>query len=135
MPNINYQDILKESIWITTTIYYEARGETPEGQKAVVKVILNRSNKNKQTAKDTVLKPKQFSCYNSGYPSIEEVKTFLSLNPTVMEAIDEWFKGDTLGGATHYYAIKAMVGNKPPYWASSMKYIADIGGHRFLKEI
>lgn len=127
-----------ELFWLTLTVYHEARGESPEGQKAVVKVILNRSKSKKSPISKIVLARKQFSCYNEGLESptlwIRELETFRKLLLTCQEGYDEWLGGDALGGATHYYALKGMLNKTPPYWASSMKVITEINNHIFLKE-
>ena len=135
---VNYMNNFETILWLILTVYYEARGESSDGQKAVVKVILNRSKRSGKSVKDVVLARKQFSCYNDGLSSpllyIKNLPVFLSIHQLVQEAMQEWLNGDILKGATHYYAIKGMVNNEPPYWASSMKFITEIGGHRFFRE-
>lgn len=120
------------------TVYHEARGESKDGQKAVLKVILNRAEKRGWPLKDIVLSRKQFSCWNRGldFPSvwIRDLPSFGEVSDNCFEALCEWEAGNRLWGATHYYAIKGMVGGRPPYWADKMKPICEIGGHRFLKE-
>ena len=131
-------NFLETILWLCLTVYYEARGESVVGQKAVVKVILNRAYKNKWPVKDIVHARKQFSCYNGGLTSallhIKNIPKFIEIHDVVQKAIQEWNAGDTLQGATHYYAIAGMVDHKPPYWAPSMTFIVEIEGHRFLRE-
>lgn len=131
-------NIIETVFWLCLTVYYEARGESVVGQKAVVKVILNRAHKNNWSVKDVVRSRKQFSCYNDGLTSkllhIKNIPKFIEIHEVVQKAIREWSAGDTLQGATHYYAIGGMVGHKPPYWAPSMTFITEIEGHRFLRE-
>lgn len=120
--------------WLSLTVYHEASGESPKGQKAVVKVIMNRSMRKGWSVADIVKARKQFSCYNEGIKSIDKPLDFLSVMQNAFQGLEEWKAGDTLGGATHYYALKGMVNKKPPYWAKDMQFICEIEGHKFLKE-
>jgi spore germination cell wall hydrolase CwlJ-like protein len=132
--------MIKTLFWLTLTIYHEARGESDLGQRAVVKVILNRAAKNGWPVGDVVKARKQFSCFNMGLTEknpeiwVKDIAAFLRAMENAKAANEEWLAGDKLSGATHYYALQGMVGGKPPYWAASMRFIADIGHHRFLRE-
>lgn len=126
--------------WLALTVYHEARGESAAGQKAVVKVILNRSRKAGKTVAEIVTARKQFSCFNGGAIEknpdvwIKDVQSFRLVMEQVKDGYDEWVAGDTLEGATHYYALKGMAGGKPPYWAAGMTFVAEVGNHKFLRE-
>ena len=124
--------------WLALTVYHEARGESDAGQKAVVKVILNRSTAKGWPVSDVVKARKQFSCFNNGLQDpavwVRDVVTFLRVMENVHAAHAEWLAGDTLSGATHYYALRGMTGRKPPYWAASMTFVMELGNHRFLRE-
>ena len=130
--------MIKILFWLALTVYHEARGESDEGQKAIVKVILNRAKAKGWAVEDVVKARKQFSCYNNGLNDpavwVKDVTSLFHSMEMAAAAQAEWQAGDNLQGATHYYALQGMVGGKPPYWASGMKFIADIGHHRFLKE-
>ena len=130
--------MIKSLFWLALTLYHEARGESDAGQKAVVKVILNRAKAKGWPIADIVKARKQFSCFNKGLkdPSvwIRDVQSFGYVMENVHAGYEEWLAGDTLSGATHYYALKGMATGKPPYWAAGMKFIREIGGHRFLRE-
>jgi spore germination cell wall hydrolase CwlJ-like protein len=127
-------------IWVVLTVYFEAVGEPPAGQKAVVKVILNRAVRNKWPLTDIVKARKQFSCWNDGpqgpiktnpIKPVDLVRVYL----TVLQGYQEWIDGARLRGATHFYSPKAMVPRgSVPYWVSSMTHIADMYGHRFYRE-
>lgn len=125
-------------MWICLTVYYEARGESDKGQRAVAKVVMNRMLRKGKSAQDIVLQKKQFSAFNSGLSDsslhIREIPSFIRVTNNVNMAISEWDAGDKLQHASHYYAIKGMVNNQPPYWAEGMKFICEIEGHRFLRE-
>lgn len=131
-------NILEGIFWLFLTVYHEARGEPPAGQRAVVKVILNRATKNNWPISSITLARKQFSCYNFGLTSqslkILDIPAFIKVADNVVWGIKEWESGDNLKGATHYYAIAGMVNHKPPYWAGDMEFITEIEGHRFYKE-
>lgn len=125
--------------WVVLTVYHEARGESSLGQRAVVKVILNRAHRKGWPLKDIVLARKQFSAWNEGILNnprvwIKDVRTFATVTENCFQGLKEWQDGERLQYATHYYAIKEMVNHQPPYWAESMKFICEIEGHRFLRE-
>jgi len=125
-------------IFLVITVYHEARGEPALGQRNVVKVILNRAESKKWPVENIVFARKQFSCWNSGLkdPSIwiKEIPTLINVSRNVVDGFHDWQAGDRLEGATHYFSIKGMAGNKPPYWSEKMKFICEVGGHRFLRE-
>ena len=131
-------NLVEAVFWLTLTVYYEARGESVEGQKNVAKVILNRASKKKWPVKNITLARKQFSCYNDGLSSpllfVKNIPVLIKIHAIVQEAIREWKAGDNLRGATHYYAEAGMPGGKPPYWITDMKFITEVGGHRFYRE-
>jgi len=125
-------------IWVVLTVYLESRNQPDIGERAVVKVILNRAMMKNWPLKDVTLARKQFTCWNDGIEDssnwITEIATFANTAWNCFEALNEWQNGDTLMGATHYYAIKGMVDGKPPWWSPGMEFITEIQGHRFLKE-
>lgn len=129
---------LEGFFWVILTVYHEARGESAEGQRAVVKTILNRATARGWPLGNIVLARKQFSCFNAGLDSptlwIRNIKAFANVTKNCIQGIEEWEQGDTLKGATHYYALKGMEDQKPPYWAASMTYITEIENHRFYRE-
>lgn len=124
--------------WIILTVYHEARGEIDVGQKNVVKVILNRADKNGWPIEDIVKARKQFSCFNKGlgHPDmwIRDIRTAWEVAKNVYHAVNEWERGDQLNGATHYYAADGPNKIAPPYWVKSMTYIGQWGHHKFYRE-
>jgi N-acetylmuramoyl-L-alanine amidase len=119
---------ITDLFWLAYTLYLEARGEVINGQKAVAKVILNRSNGS--NIQQTVLKPKQFSCFNDcSRPSISDTRSFLICLQSATDSYREWKSGDTLGGARYYYNPSLCT----PTWAKDMILVAEIGNHKFLK--
>jgi len=120
-------------MWVVLTVYLEARGEPPAGQKAVVKVILNRAKKRNWNdgIDGLVTKRKGFSVPANW---ITELVTLASVYNNCINGVNEWQAGKRLNGATHYYSPSGTKGGKP-YWADSMEYVATIDDHVFLKEI
>jgi len=135
-------------MWVVLTVYLEARGEPPAGQKAVVKVILNRAKKRNWPLANIIFSRKQFSCWNDGIDGlvtkrkgfsvpanwITELVTLASVYDNCIKGVNEWQAGNKLQGATHYYNPEDVKGGKP-YWADSMEYVVTIDDHVFLKEI
>lgn len=130
---------------MTATLWMEARGEPDEGIQAVANVILNRYKSKKWFAKidgvasiaNVCLKEKQFSCWNKG----DQCDTKL---PEANHQSLQWKKcaefatmaandvlPDITGGADHYFAVSMK---KAPSWAAKMKFLCQIGNHRFYKE-
>lgn len=122
---------------LAATIYQEGRGESVEGQKAIAKVILNRAYKEPappgEAIPAVIYRKLQFSCWNNGNrPSkiqFWDTQAMLKAMAVAADALEEWSNGDRLSGADHYY--NPTLAN--PSWAKSMKVIAVIGNHRFLK--
>jgi hypothetical protein len=126
-------------LWLAMTVYFEASGEPEQGQKAVVKVILNRAVRRRKTLKQIVLEPWQFSCWNSGLrgPLTNPLRPDLlaKIHETCIIGVQEWIDGARLRGATHFYAPKSMVPvGRVPSWVPSMTHIADMYGHKFYRE-
>lgn len=125
--------------WIILTVFCEARNQSPIGQKNVAKVIINRADQKRWPLENVVLARKQFSCFNDGLPDAllkipKEIPIIIKVTQNVIDAIDEWYEGDNLRGATHYYAFRGPNKIPAPSWAKSMTFIKDEGDHRFLRE-
>ena len=124
--------------WLFLTVYHEARGESPAGQRNVVKVILNRAQAKNWPIENIVRARKQFSCYNDGLSSpklfIKEIPAMIEVSGNVLDGVKEWEAGDRLEGATHYYAPAGMPDGKPPYWIKGMTRIGKWGNHVFYRE-
>ena len=122
-------------LWLTACVYFEARGENTDGQKAVVHVILNRSFLRGKTIKDIITAPFQFSWYNQvsvekkGFPHIKDWVSFVKCVESVELACRERQDGSNLKGADHYFNPKVVL----PSWAKGMTLIARIGNHDFYK--
>ncbi|MHB8172031.1 MAG: spore cortex-lytic enzyme [Thermincolia bacterium] len=105
--------------------FSEARGESYEGQVAVVAVALNRLKDSRfpKTIKGIVFQPWAFTAVNDG-------QFWLDPNATAYKAAQDAVNGwDPTGGAVYYYnPVKAT--NK---WIWSRPVIKTIGKHVFAK--
>jgi len=127
--------------WLILTVFLEARDQAPIGQKNVAKVIMNRARAKNLPVSDIILARKQFSCYNEGLEKamtavVREIKEVAKVTINVQEAIDDWLKGDTLAGATHYFNPDLVPGRWPASWdRGKMRIVYRAGDHIFLREV
>lgn len=118
-------ELLTPVLWLALTVYHEARGEDDLGQRAVAHVILNRSNQSNLPIKAVVLKPNQFSCYNSGVKLPDDMKTFDRVYENVKVAMAS--KDFTIG-AEYYHSTLVS-----PYWKDNYVRVGTIGNHIFYR--
>lgn len=129
---------------LARTIYGEARGEGEYGMQAVANVIMNRFDKFLsgeitwwgEGIIDICLKPKQFSCWNTGDPNLAVIEKVDATNQTFAIALNVAGKAidgdleDITNGATSYYADTSP----EPYWAKGKTPCAHIGHHLFFED-
>jgi len=117
------------------TVWGEARGEAPEGQRAVAAVIANRAKSSGKSLTDTVLAPNQFEPWSrdrqkleSLDPNSEDYQRIATTIWPVLYGVDQ----DPTNGATHFYSPKAQaaLGRQPPSWDNGSG--VDLGTHRFF---
>lgn len=111
---------------IATAVYFEARGETIQGQRAVASVIVNRvaSPDFPNDACAVVKQKHQFSFYSDGLSDKPRDAVAYAIANTVAQ---EALRGDiSLHGATFYHATYVT-----PYWSSKFTPVAHIGNHIF----
>lgn len=124
---------------LTEALWYEARGETKEGLKAVASVILNRSNSKqfKGSICDVVHQRKQFS-YRNSYPVGKSVKiifkqhqeqTYTYISTLAKNAVIGRFK-PVLEPSTVMYHVDYV---KPKWNFNLLSKEAKIGKHIFYK--
>ena len=113
-------------------ILAEARGEGPEGQRAVANVILNRLNSGAWgapeqgalahllTAKGQFAAPHTAGPDDPMYQRVGAIVDDMASQPTE----------DNTGGATHFYSPANMPGGVEPSWATGQQG-RRIGGHVF----
>lgn len=127
---------------LARTLWGEARGEGPEGMKAVACVVLNRvavaQDKGKYWWGNNVIqvcqKPYQFSCWNRSDPNFQKLQAVDSADlyfATALRIARRALNGcleDNTAGATHYHASSIS-----PYWAQRQGPSAKIGNHIFYR--
>jgi len=139
---------------IATTLIGEAGGEGEKGMHAVMNVILNRAKGSSDTARAAValvLKPKQFSMFNSytlGNTDIKVIINKAKQHSNWKLAQEIALKGltgklsDITDGATHYH-VSSGPSKVTPKWTnpklggknSSAVVTNTIGRHSFLKNV
>jgi spore germination cell wall hydrolase CwlJ-like protein len=115
------------------TIFQEAEGEPYQGKVAVGEVIRRRIDQrffSDGTIEGTVLRPLQFSGWNgTAVNRIRSVRIDDS-DPVVADCVKAWVESATsslVPGAVSYYSVAITA----PIWAASMRYLTQIGRHRF----
>lgn len=120
-------------------VYWEARGEPPQGQYAVACVVKNRVLRGGWLGEGwagVILKPFQFSSFNS--TDKQHFPVPLSdpqYGPCLMVSkhVYDGTVPDPTGGATHYYAAFGPGAIPPPAWAATMTKTVTIGNQVFFK--
>lgn len=134
---------------VALTIWAEARGETLEGQRAVLYVIINRlknpgwwSRQNGDGIPDDTLAAvchdsHQFSCWLPSDPQSARLRNPKTLELPEVQRIRQWVARELLdpgtdptGGADHYCTTKIV---RYTRWAKGKVPIRVIGGHSFYK--
>lgn len=123
---------------LARTVWGEARGESAEGQKAVIHTVFNRFNSKRWYAGKTIAatcqRPWQYSCWNVNDPNRAKMLklTYVELKPYIELIREAESEEDFTGGATHYFNPKAC---KAPNWAAAMKPCYVCGHHLFYKGV
>lgn len=127
---------------IAQTLWGEARGEPPEGMRAVASVIERRRQlhwRKATTAAEVCLTPLQFSCWNERDPNRARMIAVARQPDTAYERAlalaDDILDGtldENAEGATHYYAMSLPT---PPDWAKGRSPCCRIGNHLFFRDI
>lgn len=127
----------KEMNCLATAIYFEARGESEQGQKGVAQVILNRveddaypdticgvvyQNQNRRNAC-------QFSFACDGRPdNASEPRAWRKAQDVAEEVVDGENLVQSIRTATHYHATYVS-----PSWAPKLRRLSKIGRHIFYR--
>lgn len=121
---------------LAMALYYEARGEGPEGMLAVAEVVINRVQHPDfpPTVCEVIKEDRgpeahdcQFSFYCDGRP---ERPTDLIAWSTARDIAHQALNGEVLGhGATYYHATSVR-----PFWADIFTPIGQIGDHIFYTD-
>ncbi|WP_265570127.1 cell wall hydrolase [Sphingomicrobium nitratireducens] len=120
----------REANCLATAVYFEARGESLEGQLAVADVVLNRAESG-QYPSDwcSVVKQKaQFSFVKNGrFPKVTEYEAWEDAKAIARIAIDgasEIVRGDVLWYHADYVA---------PTWRRNLNQVTKVGVHIFYR--
>lgn len=123
---------------LTTAIYFEARGESLKGQKAVGEVIMKRTRQvgRPKTVCGVVYEGShrrtgcQFSFTCDGIADkVRDSAAWARAKRAAAAVLRAGGRGKFSRGATHYHANYVT-----PYWASSMRKVARIGTHVFYRD-
>lgn len=121
---------------MTAAIYFEARSESDQGQRAVAQVVLNRvaHPSYPNTVCGVVFQGSerrtgcQFSFTCDGSMARAPNRMFWLRAENVARAALSGYVERSVGLATHYHTIAIY-----PYWAPSLRHIITIGAHRFYR--
>jgi Cell Wall Hydrolase len=119
---------------LTAAVYYEARSESDQGQRAVAQVVLNRvaHPSYPNTVCGVVYQGSeratgcQFSFTCDGSLARRPNPMFWERARSVAATALAGYVEPTVGLATHYHTIAIH-----PYWAPSLNHIITVGAHRF----
>lgn len=131
---------IKPDALAIATIWQEARGESYIGKLAVAQVIRNRMARKYSsdgTVFGTVLRPYQFSGWNTEASNRIEATSLDTEDPVYMECRQAWINSHPsimVGFPAVLYHAKTM--REYPQWASapSVVKVAEIGNHIFYDE-
>lgn len=129
----------KELRCLALNIYFEARGEPPEGQWAVAMVTMNRVQHRHYPSSvcGVVWQPRQFSWTHDGKSDQPRDKRAWYLAQKIANFVRQRFwklpertRGalDLTRGALHFYAPQLA----SPYWVKAHTVTREIGRHVFL---
>ena len=131
---------------LALAIYGESRSESTEGKLAVGTAILERSDHGKQSIKNVILKPAQFSCFSQNDKQYQRLKTialnwkqsYKKLVPLrECYALARGLIAGTIVG--HRLLIENCVTyfktpDAKPAWAKVYRLVCQIGNHQFYTE-
>lgn len=121
---------------LTAAVYYEARSEPDQGQRAVAQVVLNRvaHPSYPNTVCGVVFQGSerttgcQFSFTCDGSMARRPTPFFWERSRRVAEMALSGYVEPSVGLATHYHTVAIF-----PYWAPSLNYITTVGAHKFYR--
>lgn len=109
---------------IAVALWFEARGESIEGQRAVLDVILHRKLQSKKSACRVLEMPGQFPWWTGEWvpttPAMRKMLERVQAHPRILKDEKVQF----------FYSLTVL--KKPPYWAAAMD-CEPIGNHAFCK--
>jgi N-acetylmuramoyl-L-alanine amidase len=128
--------LISDDTWAALTIWQEARGEPHEGRVAVAEVIRNRMARHYQsdgTVTGTVLRPYQFSGWNTTDPNRRLAAVLDDSDLVVLACREAWrsaVAGSTFAKGAVFYLNPETMATLPP-WVDLCHEVAIIGKHHF----
>ncbi len=124
--------------FLTEVAYYEARGETFQGQLAVMQVVMNRvkSRRFPNTIEKVIHQRRngvsQFSYWmpSDGTLKVTDTIAWGNCKSLAVRLLEGFIEVEGVGRSDHYY--NPQLAN--PKWASKMKHKVTLGNHKFLEE-
>lgn len=110
---------------LANALWFEARGESLEGQKAVFEVIKHRELRLKKSTCKVLSQPQQFPWYKGQWKTPNE-------DMKLMLDVAQW-GNKVLNDENYLWFYSRTVLDKPPHWAAKMK-CTPVGNHMFCKE-
>ncbi|NRP73909.1 hypothetical protein ILFOPFJJ_04827 [Ensifer psoraleae] len=139
----DFRASLRDRIILARTLYGEARGEDPQGKRAVAAVVINRAKSKRwegRSIEAICLQRLQFSCWNANDPNRNIIKNkqpgkgdgiFDQCYAIAEQAVLGQLLDET-DGATHFHADTIR---RFPSWADPQKRTAHIGHHIFYRDV
>lgn len=126
--------LIPDDQWGIITVFAEARGEEYRGKLAVAEVIVRRTARkffSDGTVVGTVLRPMQFSCWNTRDPNRLSAALADDTDSVVRACIEAWHDAqlgsNVTNGALYYHNPKL---SGPP-WGELGRLTVSIGKHDF----
>jgi hypothetical protein len=126
---VNYNNQDGEQLCLAKAIYFEARGETLEGQLAVAEVVLNRARSGRYppTICAVVTQPAQFSFIRAGrFPAVDPTSDCWKKALAISEIASKHIATSLAPNVLWYHATYVA-----PSWGRQKTRAAQIGTHIF----
>jgi hypothetical protein len=126
---VNFGNQSEEQLCLAKAIYFEARGETLEGQLAVAEVVLNRARSGRYppTICAVVTQPAQFSFIRAGrFPTVDPTSDCWKKALAISEIASKHLATSLAPNVLWYHATYVA-----PAWGRQKTRAAQIGTHIF----
>lgn len=126
---VNYGNQDEEQLCLAKAVYFEARGETLEGQLAVAEVVLNRAHSGRFASSicGVVTQPAQFSFIRAGrFPSVDPNSECWKKALAIADVATKHLAASLAPNVLWYHATYVA-----PAWGRQKTRAAQIGTHIF----
>jgi len=126
---VNYGNQDEEQLCLAKAVYFEARGESLEGQLAVAEVVLNRARSGRFASSvcGVVTQPAQFSFIRGGkFPAVDESSDCWKKALAIADAASKHLAASLAPNVLWYHATYVA-----PAWGRQKTRAAQIGTHIF----